>query len=68
MPVRAPWEAHVPAPEPEPLPDWWTWERPAGDWEMWVGVTGLYYARRLRTSPPVVLWASSPAELRALVI
>jgi hypothetical protein len=32
-------------------------------WEAWVGVGGLLYARRRKTSPPVVLRAATADEL-----
>ena len=36
-------------------------------WEAWVGVGGILYARRRKTSPPVVLRAATAAELAAKV-
>jgi hypothetical protein len=36
-------------------------------WEAWVGVGGILYARRRKTSPPVVLRASTAEELAAKV-
>jgi hypothetical protein len=36
-------------------------------WHYWRGVSGLFYARRVRSSPPVVLRAGNLDELRALV-
>jgi hypothetical protein len=38
-------------------------------WSMWrgVGASG-WYARRLKTSPPCVVQAATPAELRLLVV
>jgi hypothetical protein len=32
-------------------------------WEAWRGVSGLFYARRLRTSPPVIVRAATPGDL-----
>jgi hypothetical protein len=36
-------------------------------WHYWRGVGGLHYARRPKTSPPVVLRAGTAAELAAKV-
>jgi hypothetical protein len=36
-------------------------------WHCWRGVSGIWYARRVRSSPPVVLRAESLAELKELV-
>jgi hypothetical protein len=36
-------------------------------WQFWVGVSGLFYARRPKSSPPVVLRAETLDELRELV-
>jgi hypothetical protein len=36
-------------------------------WHTWVGVGGLLYARRLKSSPPVVYRAADPAELEARI-
>ncbi len=33
-------------------------------WEVWRGIAGLVYARKLLTSPPVVLRAEDPVDLR----
>jgi hypothetical protein len=43
------------------LEDVWR-EFPA--WEVWQGIAGLCYARKLLTSPPVVLRAEDPTDLR----
>ena len=32
-------------------------------WEAWKGVSGLFYARWLRSSPPVVVQGESPEDL-----
>jgi hypothetical protein len=37
------------------------------DWHCWQGVTGLWYARRMMTSPPVVLRAESPSQLQEAI-
>jgi hypothetical protein len=36
-------------------------------WHTWAGVSGLVYARRLMSSPPVVYRASDPRELEARI-
>ena len=36
-------------------------------WYGWIGVNGLLYARRPRTSPPVVVRAGNIADLHQLV-
>jgi ribosomal protein S18 acetylase RimI-like enzyme len=36
-------------------------------WHCWEGVAGLWYGRRIMTSPPVVLRAETPSELRAAI-
>jgi hypothetical protein len=33
-------------------------------WEVWTGIAGLVYARRLLSSPPIVIRAEDPADLR----
>lgn len=33
-------------------------------WECWHGISGLYYGRKLLSSPPVVLSAEDPTALR----
>lgn len=33
-------------------------------WHCWVGISGLVYARRLRTSPPAVVRGEDPMDLR----
>jgi hypothetical protein len=46
---------HIPLPQKE-VPDWWrpyTAEFPR--WHVWCGVSGLLYARRSLSSPPIVL-------------
>jgi hypothetical protein len=32
-------------------------------WEIWTGISGLVYARRLRSSPPMVVRAEDPRDL-----
>jgi hypothetical protein len=40
---------------------------PIPGWHCWQGVTGLWYGRRIMTSPPVVLRAESRSKLRAAI-
>jgi hypothetical protein len=55
---------HSPPPQEE-VPDWWrpyTAEFP--HWHVWCGVSGLLYARRPLSSPPVVVRATDVEDLR----
>jgi hypothetical protein len=36
-------------------------------WQAWRGVSGLLYARRLRTSPPVIVRAATADDLSAQI-
>jgi hypothetical protein len=36
-------------------------------WECWVGITGTLYARRRRSSPPIVVRATTAEELAVKV-
>jgi hypothetical protein len=36
-------------------------------WEVWTGIAGLVYARKLLTSPPMVARAENPAGLIAAI-
>jgi hypothetical protein len=42
-------------------------EREFPGWHWWRGVSGLYYVRRVRSSPPIVLRAETLDELREQV-
>jgi hypothetical protein len=55
----------TPARHPDPLAPLYG-KLPRG-WECWVGVHGLLYARRRKTSPPVVVRAATAEELAAKV-
>ena len=46
------------------VPDWWPYAAEFPRWHVWRGVCGLLYARRPRTSPPVVLRAEDAVDLR----
>lgn len=47
----------------EDIPDWWPDAVEFPHWHVWRGVSGLVYARRPRTSPPVVVRAENVADL-----
>lgn len=36
-------------------------------WEQWRGVNGVFYARRMRSSPPIVFRAETLGDLRKQV-
>jgi hypothetical protein len=40
----------------------------ADHWETWVGISGMLYARRRMTSPPVVFRAITPVAVAAQII
>jgi hypothetical protein len=42
-------------------------ERDHPAWHTWQGVGGLLYARRLKSSPPVVYRSTDPGELEARI-
>jgi len=46
------------------VPDWWPYGAEFPRWHIWRGVCGLLYARRLRTSPPIVVRADTAVDLR----
>jgi hypothetical protein len=58
QPVQAPGTPH------EEVPDWWPYAAEFPDWHVWRGLGGLVYARRPRTSPPVVVRAEDAVDLR----
>jgi hypothetical protein len=51
----------------EDEPDWWPYAAEFPQWHVWRGVCGLVYARRPRTSPPLVVRADSPVDLLAQI-
>ena len=51
----------------EDVPDWWPYAAEFPHWHVWRGVCGLVYARRPRTSPPLVVRADSRADLLAQI-
>ena len=48
----------------EDVPDWWPYAAEFPHWHVWQGVCGLVYARRPRTSPPVVVRGEDTVDLR----
>jgi hypothetical protein len=58
QPPRAPRTIH------EDVPDWWPHAAEFPRWHVWRGVCGLVYARRPRTSPPVVVRGKDATDLR----
>jgi hypothetical protein len=48
----------------EDVPDWWPYAAEFPHWHVWQGVCGLVYARRPRTSPPVVVRGEDAVDLR----
>jgi hypothetical protein len=49
-------------------PAWWPYGDEFPGWHVWVGVTGLLYARRPRSSPPKVARADTVDGLRDRII
>ena len=48
----------------EDIPDWWPYAAEFPQWHVWRGVCGLVYARRPRTSPPLVVRGEDAVDLR----
>jgi hypothetical protein len=48
----------------EEVPDWWPYAAEFPRWHVWRGVSGLVYARRPRTSPPLVVRGEDAVDLR----
>jgi hypothetical protein len=46
------------------VPDWWPYAAEFPQWHVWRGICGLVYARRPRTSPPVVVRGEGAVDLR----
>jgi hypothetical protein len=61
QPAQAPESTHGEA------PDWWPHTAELSHWHVWRGVCGLVYARRPRTSPPLVVRAENPEDLLAQI-
>jgi len=51
----------------EDIPDWWPYAAEFPHWHVWRGVCGLVYARRPRSSPPLVVRADNPVDLLAQI-
>jgi hypothetical protein len=52
------------AEETEAIPEWRAYAPEFPDWYVWRGVAGHYYARIPRSSPPRVVRAQNPQDLR----
>ena len=48
----------------EDVPDWWPYAVELPRWHVWRGVSGLVYARLMRSSPPMVVRGEDAADLR----
>jgi hypothetical protein len=48
----------------EDVPDWWPYTAEFPHWHVWCGICGLVYARRPRTSPPLVVRGEDAVDLR----
>lgn len=46
------------------VPSWWPYAAELPDWHVWRGISGLVYARRRDTSPPVVVRGEDAVDLR----
>jgi hypothetical protein len=51
-------------PTDEDVPNWWPYAAEFPQWHVWRGVSGLVYARRPRTSPPLVVRGEDAEDLR----
>ena len=49
------------------VPDWWPYAAEFPHWHVWRGVSGLVYARRPRTSPPIVVRGEDTKDLRTQI-
>jgi hypothetical protein len=45
-------------------PDWWPYAPEFPHWQVWRGVAGLVYARRVKSSPPTVVRGEDAVDLR----
>jgi hypothetical protein len=46
------------------VPDWWPYSGEFPNWHVWRGIAGLIYARRIRSSPPIVVRGTDATDLR----
>jgi hypothetical protein len=51
----------------ESTPDWWPYTAELPRWQVWRGVSGLVYARLIRSSPPLLVRGTDAAELRQAI-
>jgi hypothetical protein len=45
-------------------PEWWPYAAELPGWHVWRGISGLVYARRRSTSPPLVVRGEDAVDLR----
>jgi hypothetical protein len=45
-------------------PPWWPYAAELPAWYVWRGISGLVYARKLRSSPPLVVRGEDAVDLR----
>ena len=55
-------------PETATIPEWRAYAREFPQWYVWRGVAGHYYARVPRSSPPRVVRALNPEDLREEIV
>jgi hypothetical protein len=48
-------------------PAWWPFANELPHWHVWRGINGLLYARRAKSSPPLVVRGEDAADLREQV-
>jgi hypothetical protein len=48
----------------EDVPGWWPYAAELPRWHVWRGLSGLVYARLMRSSPPLVVRAEDAVDLR----
>lgn len=61
-------EQRQPLPQRRPVdddtPDWWPYADEFPQWYVWRGVCGMVYARKPRSSPPIVVRGEDVIDLR----
>ncbi|HUY44619.1 MAG TPA: hypothetical protein VMV92_02670 [Streptosporangiaceae bacterium] len=46
------------------VPEWWPYAAELPGWHVWRGISGLVYARRLNSPPPLVVRGEDAVDLR----